>query len=182
MITRQNLDSSFLIRRNKDAVNVIERTKIERTKKARKTGRQKVKRLTNIAQRAVKTKRKQGQALSERARRGRETRRKKATAAHPHSFDAELFVMLKDAPGTNLEGISRLTGFSEERVLKLEKIGVVERSDEGGFRINEGFLEGFRGENLERKTKRREELEITEYLMELEAQLEVQKTPPAGVA
>ena len=66
---------------------------------------------------------------------------------------------------------------------KLETIGVVERSDEGGFRINEGFLEGFRGENLERKTKRREELEITEYLgLELEAQLEVQKTPPAGVA
>jgi len=90
--------------------------------------------------------------------------------------------MLKDAPGTNLEGISRLPGFSEERVRKLEKIGVVERSDEGGFRINEGFLEGFRGENLERKKKRREELEITEYLMELEAQLEVQKTPPAGVA
>ena len=90
--------------------------------------------------------------------------------------------MLKDAPGTNLEAISRLTGFSEERVSKLEKIGAVERSDEGGFRIREGFMEEFRRENLERKTKRREELEMREYLMGLEAQSEVQKEPPAGVA
>jgi hypothetical protein len=93
-----------------------------------------------------------------------------------------LFVLLNDAPGTNLEAISRLTGFSEERVSKLEKIGAVEGSGMGGFRIGEEFMEGFRRENLERKTKGREELEITEYLLELEAQSEVQKEPPAGVA
>jgi len=89
--------------------------------------------------------------------------------------------MLKDAPGTNLEAITRLTGFNEKRMTKREKIGVVERSDEGGFRMSEGFMDKFRRENLERKTKRREELEITEYVLGLEAQPEVQKQPPAGV-
>jgi hypothetical protein len=151
-------------------------------KKAQRTRPQEASRLTNVAQKAAKTKRKQDRALGERSRRGSETRRKKATSDHPRSFDSELFVMLKDAPGTNLEAISRLTGFSEERMSKLEKIGAVERSGEGGFRISEGFMEEFRLENLERKTKRREELEITEYLMGLEAQREVQKEHPAGVA
>jgi hypothetical protein len=73
--------------------------------------------------------------------------------------------LLNDAPGTNLEAISRLTGFSEERVSKLEKIGAVERSGMGGFRIGEGFMEEFRRENLERKTKRREELENNRILV-----------------
>jgi hypothetical protein len=151
-------------------------------KKARRTRPQEGKHLTNVAKKAAKTKRKQRPVLGKRSRRGPETRRKKATADHQRSFDSELFVMLKNAPGTNLEGISRLTGFSEERVSKLEKLGVVERSGDDGFRISEGFMEEFRRENLERKTKRREELEVTEYLMELEAQREVQKTRPAGVA
>jgi hypothetical protein len=150
-------------------------------KKTRRTRSQEGSRRTSIARKAPKTKPKQGRALGGGTRRS-EARRKKATTDHPRSFDSELFVLLNDAPGTNLEAISRLTGFSEERVSKLEKIGAVEGSGMGGFRIGEEFMEGFRRENLERKTKGREELEITEYLLELEAQSEVQKEPPAGVA
>jgi hypothetical protein len=93
-----------------------------------------------------------------------------------------LFVLLRDAPGANLEAISRLTDFTEERVSKLEEMGVVERSSEGGFRISEGFMEEFRQENLRRKTERMEELEMREYLIESEARREVQKEQPAGVA
>jgi hypothetical protein len=152
------------------------------TKKARRTRPQKASRRTNVARKAAKAKPKPGQALSERSRRGQETRRKKATADHERSFDSELFVILRDAPGTNLEVISRLTGFREERVSKLEEMGVVERSGEGGFRISEGFMEEFRQENLKRKTKKIEELEIREYLVESEARHEVQKKHPAGVA
>jgi hypothetical protein len=149
---------------------------------AKKARLPKGKRRADVAKKVAETKRKQGRAISERSRRGREIRRKKAATDYPRSFDSELFVMLKDAPGTDLEAISRLSGFSEERLSKLETIGAVERSDEGGFRIREGFMEEFRRENLERKTKRREELEMREYLMGLEAQSEVQKEPPAGVA
>ena len=113
---------------------------------------------------------------------GLEARRKKATSGLPPSFDSELFVLLRDAPGANLEAISRLTGFTEERVSTLEEIGAVERSGEGGFRISERFMEEFRRENLRRKTGRMGELEIREYLMESEARHEVQKEQPAGVA
>jgi hypothetical protein len=171
------MDASLFIRGEKGTLDMA-----KPAKKARRTRPQEGKRRTGVAKKAAKTKSKQSQALSERSRKGRGTGRKKATSAHPGSFDSELFLLLKDAPGTNLEAISRLTGFNEERVSKLEKMGAVERSDEGGFRISDGFMEGFRRENLERKTKRREELEITEYLMGLEAQLEVQKETPAGVA
>ena len=107
---------------------------------------------------------------------------KKASPDHPRSFDSELFILLKDAPGTSIEAISTLTGFREDRVSKLEEMRVVERSAEGGFRITGRFMEEFRRENLKRKTKKAEELEMREYLMELEARHEVQKEQPAGVA
>lgn len=90
--------------------------------------------------------------------------------------------MLRDAPAANLGAISRLTGFTEERVSKLQEMGVVERSAEGGFRISEAFLEELRRENLKRKTGRTEELGMREYLLESEARHEVQKEQPAGVA
>ena len=151
-------------------------------KKARRTRPQGAGRPTNAARQAAKTKRKQGRALSERPKRGPEANRKKATSDHPRSFDSELLVLLRDAPGANLEAISRLTGFTEERMSKLEEMGVVGRSDEGGFRISEGFMEEFRRENLKRKTERTEELEMREYLVESEARHEVQREQPAGVA
>ena len=93
-----------------------------------------------------------------------------------------MFVLLRDAPGANLEAISSLTGFTEERVSTLEEIGAVERIGEGGFRISERFMEEFRRENLARKTKRIGELDLREYLMESEARHEVHKEQPAGVA
>ena len=136
----------------------------------------------NIIRKAAKTKRKQGRALAERPRKEPEARRKKATSDYPRSFDSELLALLSDTRGTNLEAISRLTGFTEERMSKLEEMGVVERSSEGGFRISERFMEVFTRENLRRKTKRIEELEMREYLIELEARHEVQKEQPAGVA
>ena len=151
-------------------------------KKASRTRPRETSRSTNVARKAAKTKRKQGRALGERPRRGPGARRKKASSDHPRSFDSELFVLLRDAPGANLEAISRLTDFTEERVSKLEEMGVVERSSEGGFRISEGFMEEFRQENLRRKTERMEELEMREYLIESEARREVQKEQPAGVA
>ena len=151
-------------------------------KKARRTGPQEASRPSSVARKAAKTKRKQGRALIERPRRGLVARRKKATSNRPPSFDSELFVLLRDAPGANLEAISRLTGFTEERVSKLEEMRVVERSAEGGFRISERFMEEFRRENLARKTKRIGELDLREYLMESEARHEVQKERPAGVA
>jgi hypothetical protein len=73
-------------------------------------------------------------------------------------------------------------GFTEERVSKLEEMGVVVRSEEGGFRISEAFMEEFRRENLTRKKKRIGELDLREYLIESEARHEVQKEQPAGVA
>jgi hypothetical protein len=151
-------------------------------KKARRTRAQETSRPTNVARKGAKTKRKQGRALGEGPRKGPEARRKKATSDHPPSFDSELFALLRDTRGTNLEAISRLTGFTAERVSKLEEMGVVERSSEGGFRISEGFMGEFRRENLRRKTKRMEELEMREYLMESEARHDVQKEQPAGVA
>lgn len=151
-------------------------------KKARRTGPQEASRPTNVARKAAKTKRRQVRAPSERPRKGLEARPKKATSGLPPSFDSELFVLLRDAPGANLEAISRLMGFTEERVSKLEEMGVVVRSEEGGFRISEAFMEEFRLENLRRKTGRIEELEMREYLVESEARHEVQKEQPAGVA
>ena len=151
-------------------------------KKARRTKPQEASRRTNVSRKAAKTKHKQGRALGERPRRGLVARRKKATSNRPPSFDSELFVLLRDAPGANLEAISRLTGFTEERVSKLEEMRVVERSAEDGFRISEGFMEEFRRENLRRKTERMEELEMREYLLESESRYEVQKEQPAGVA
>jgi hypothetical protein len=151
-------------------------------KKARRTGPQEASRLTKVARKAAKTERKQGRAPGERPRRVTGARRKKATSDHPRSFDSELFVLLRDAPGANLEAISSLTGFTEERVSTLEEIGAIERSGEGGFRISERFMEEFRRENLARKTKRIGELDLREYLMESEARHEVHKEQPAGVA
>jgi hypothetical protein len=154
----------------------------EPAKKAQRTRPQQGGRRANVAQKTAKTKPKQGRAASERSRKGREKTRKKTAAYQPRSFDSELFATLKDTPGANLEAISRLTGFSEERVSKLEKLDVIERGTSGGFRIGEGFMKAFRGENLERKTSRREQLDMTEFLMELEARIEVQREQPAGVA
>jgi hypothetical protein len=168
---------SFLIRQKEDTADVS-----KPAKKARRTGPQETRRPTNVARKAAKTERKQGRALGERPKRVPEGRRKKATSDRPRPFDSELFVLLRDAPGANLEAISRLTGFTEERVSKLEEMGVVERSAEGGFRISGGFMEEFRRENLRRKAIRIEELEMREYLMESEARHDVQKEQPAGVA
>ncbi len=151
-------------------------------RKARRTGPQETSRPSSVTRKAAKTKRKQGRALIERPRRGPIAGRKKATSDHPPSFDSELFVLLGDTRGANLGAISRLTGYTKERVSKLAEMGVVERSGEGGFRISEAFMEEFRRENLTRKKKRIGELDLREYLIESEARHEVQKEQPAGVA
>jgi hypothetical protein len=168
---------SFFIRQKEGATYVS-----KPAKRVRRTKSQETNRPTNVARKASRGKRKKGLAPGERPRKGPGASRKKATSDHPRSFDAELLALLRDARGTNLEAISRLTGFTEERLSKLEEMGVVERSSEGGFRVSEGFMDGFRRENLRRKTRRIEELEMREYLVESEARNEVQKDQPAGVA
>jgi hypothetical protein len=152
-------------------------SRAEAAKKARRASHR-----TSVARKTAKTRPARLRALGERSRRGQLAKRKKANADQQRSFDSELFALLKDAPGTNLESIKTLTGFREERVRKLEEMGVVERSAEGGFRISERFMDEFRRENRKRRAKRAEELEMREYLMESEARHEVQKEQPAGVA
>ena len=133
------------------------------------------------ARKAVATMRRKG-ILSVKAHKAWDTRRARGTTKDFETFALRLVAWLRTVPaGGSLEEISKLEGFTQAKLGRLMDLRVLQER-EGKYVVQEEFMDGFRQENLERKKKQIEEIEIGEYLENLEAQLAAKKRPVAGVA
>ena len=133
------------------------------------------------ARKAVATMRRKG-ILSAKAHKAWDTRRTRGTSGDFEAFALKLIAWVRTVPaGRSLEEISKLEGFSIAKLRRLVDLRVLQERD-GRYIMQEEFLDKFRQENLERKKKQIEEIEIDEYLENLEAQLAAKKRPVAGVA
>ncbi|QQG48744.1 MAG: hypothetical protein HY247_08425 [archaeon] len=133
------------------------------------------------ARKAVATMKRKG-ILSAKARKAWDTRRARGTTGDFETFALKLIAWLRTVPaGKSLEQVSKLEGFNQAKLRKLMDLRVLQER-EGRYIVQEEFLDKFRQENLERKKKQIEEIEIEDYLENLEAQLAAKKRPVAGVA